>query len=193
MVKARVRQAWLWCRGNPVTFGLVLSALVTWGAVGFFGHETIVTKRTVERSPCTKDPASRECQVLSRQVARQKSLSDSCIPFEIAMTERGLVRFTRCREGVVLQNSQNASQSPGPSGEGSKPVAKSPDVVKPSNPPDSGNPSPSTTPSEPTEPTTPSEPTAPEPVAPAPAKPLIDLTPVTDPVCQTVRPLAAIC
>lgn len=86
MVKPRLRQAWLWIRANPVTFALVFSAVISWGAISYFGHETQVTQNIVERSPCTADPASLECQVLSRQVARQKSLSDTCIPLEIAMT-----------------------------------------------------------------------------------------------------------
>lgn len=157
------------------------------------GEATRETQNTfIQQSPCTLDPASKECQTTKRQSDRERTVKDSCIPFKKVLTEEAYFQITRCpRKGVVNLNSPSASQPSGPSGGGNDetnpPPAESPDVgLVPTEP---------VTPSKPSEPVTPSEPTAPapQPVAPAPANPLIDLTPVTDPVCSIAASLAKIC
>lgn len=174
---------------------------VALGAVALRGEDT---RNIIEHSACTQvslpggtDADRKECDRIGRVAAQEKPLRDTCIPFVRAMTPEAFERDTRCpqkndREGVVPHSSPTASQQPGPSG-GSQDTPDSPS--RPSGP---GNPSGPSTPSTPTEPSTPSTPEepsepTPEPPAPVSTKPLIDLGPVTAPVCSVTRPLINAC
>lgn len=78
MVKARIRQGWLWTRRNPVTLVLVVAALFGYGILLDTRNEVAVI---FERSACTLAPASRECQQVKRQSDRARTVRDTCIAF----------------------------------------------------------------------------------------------------------------
>jgi len=170
--------------GMGIFGGIIVIFAVALIAVALRGEDT---RNIIEKSACSNDPASSECQRIKREADRERTLVDTCIAFRQAMTAEAFESDTRCpgRE-VVPQSSPSASQPPGPSG-GSQ---DTPTVV-PAQPSGPSRPSEPSTPSSPPEP--PSEPTSPEPEPPAPSKPLIDLGPVTSPVCDLTRPLVNAC
>ena len=179
---------------NPgITLGLVIGLFCALAVVAVRSEDTRdVTNRIVQESPCTADPASRECQQVKRESDKERSLADTCIPFRKALTATAFDEFTRCPgEGVVRQTSGSSpTQQPGPSGGRSETPVVPPKTEQPEN--GNGHPeAPGNPPPEPTAPNNPgpqpSEPTVPE------TAPLIDLTPVTKPVCDLTRPIAAIC
>lgn len=59
------------------------------------------TRNIVQKSPCTADPASKECQQVKRDSDRERSVRDSCIPFKKVLTKQAYFEITRCPREVV--------------------------------------------------------------------------------------------
>lgn len=189
ITKAQARKGWLWSRRNPVTVALLVAAVFTYGMLMDTRDDQQITQQIVERSPCTADPAGRECQVLRNQIERARPIRETCIPFR-------RVGY-RCPIGSARRSAADRPDpgvsSPAPSPVGPEPTGSS-DPVPDSDgdfpaKPDTPVPAPPTSPTPP-DPVDPSiEPTP----TPPPSRPLIDLTPVTDTVCDLTRPIAALC
>lgn len=178
MVKHHVRKGWLWSRRNPITLALVVAASVTWLTLEDTRDDVAVTERIVNQSPCTAKPESPACQTVKRQADKARSVTDTCIAFRRVGYQ---CPVGEVKEEVVQQQGSSPSQRSGPV-EG--PSSNEPPVTEQ---PDGGN-----NPSEPPAPNP--QPVTPPPVTPpSPQKPLIDLRPVTEPVCSVTRPIAAIC
>lgn len=168
-----------------LTLGLIAGLFAAIAVVGIRGEETRnVTNRIVQQSPCTAAPSSAACQKAKNETDRARSIGETCIIFH-------KVGYN-CPVGpkkkkVVRQQGSNPSQQPGPSGDGLNGSTNPPVPSTPEQPP-KGNDGPQPSPPDP------SPPSPPPPVSPAPqAKPLIDLTPITEPVCHLTAALVRIC
>lgn len=150
--------------GIAVAGGVVVAFAIALTAVALRGEDT---RNIIEKSACTKDPSSVECQSIRREADRERSVKDSCIPFRQVLTRDAYRELTRCpRREVVPQTSETAGQSSGP-GEGPSTGSHVPDepngtpvTDKPSGPRSPSKPSP---PSEPSKPSGPTQPTSPAP------------------------------
>lgn len=189
-LKAHIRKGWLWSRRNPVTVALLVAAGFTYGMLLDTRDDQQITQQIVERSPCTADPAGRECQVLRNQIERARPIKETCIPFR-RVGYKCPIRTVRpatddqTGPGDSTPSPEVADSAPPeptvPAADGASEIPSPPSDPAPSPPIDG-----------PDQPNPVDPPFVPAPTQPAP-QPLIDLTPVTDPVCELTRPIAALC
>jgi len=87
--RIRETRAYHWLEQNPVTTGLVgvglgAAAIILIGALGLYTNETFVTK-----TPCSRNPASKECAEQRQAVARKEPLKNPCISVQRVTGTKG--------------------------------------------------------------------------------------------------------
>ena len=83
--------------GIGVAGTVVVAFAFAIAAVAFRGEDT---RNIIERSACAQDPAGQECQTIRRDADRQRSVTDSCVPFKQVLTWDAYQSLTRCPGAV---------------------------------------------------------------------------------------------
>lgn len=169
--------------GMGLLGGVMVLFVIALAAVALRGEDT---RNVVERidSSCARaqDPTLPKHV---RRVAATECAKNVCFALSTVFVRGAFENLTSCpRRGVMPLNSPTASQQPGP-GQG-LPAAPS----RPVNPVSPSVPGPAPRPSPPVPTPAPTVPPAP---APEPSRPVVDLSPVTGPVCDLTRPLITVC
>lgn len=97
-----------WLVTMPLALLTAISLLVA--GVAYFGQQAVDDRVTViEQSPCVKDPASKECNLIRRKLALHEPIQTLCISFQRALPPQ-ILDYTRC---VLPQNQRFPPNIPG--------------------------------------------------------------------------------